>query len=348
MEENAHILTPPALGEKKYSPKTAIIDQHGRTFTYMRIAINEACNLRCMYCMPEDGIAFNSKRNLMTTDEILTIITEAGELGVNKVRFTGGEPLLHPRIGHLIKTTSKTPGIDSVHITTNAILLKDKVQELIQGGLDSVNISLDTLDKEKYFLMTRRDSFRQAMEGLDSALTAGFSSVKINAVVLRGFNDDELIDFAKLTKYNAITVRFIELMPFDAHQIWKTGKFMSADHIKQVVLNEFPKMTQAEGTRTEHDIYQIPGFLGKVAIIPAFSRNLCGDCNRIRITADGKIRNCLFANEESNVLEKIRNGYCHGDVKNMLIETMQKKPIDGWSAGENGGNSRNSMAQIGG
>ncbi len=347
MEQSTYIL-PYAKGERRISPNVSIIDQYGRTFNYLRIAVNEVCNLRCIYCMPEDGNKFCDKKRLITPNEIYKIINISADLGVNKIRFTGGEPLLHPHIVSFIKMASQTPRIDHVNITTNAIYLNRNVLKLKQAGLNGINISLDTLDSNKYALITRRSLFNYAMEGLEAALSTEFNSVKINVVVLRGFNDNELIDFIKLTKNNPITVRFIELMPFDAHQIWKTGKFMSAAHIKQIILNEFSEMLPADGTRTEHDIYQIPGHLGKVAIIPAFSRNLCNGCNRIRITADGKIRNCLFANKEYNLLDKMRNGCSNDELKGILTETMWKKPLDGWSNHENYKKVRKSMAQIGG
>ncbi len=347
MEQSTHILSH-TKGERRFSPNASIKDQYGRTFNYLRIAVNDVCNLRCIYCMPEDGNKFCDKKRLITQNEIYKIINISAELGVNKIRFTGGEPLLHPHIVSFIKMASQTPRIDYVNITTNAIYLNRNALKLKQAGLIGINISLDTLDPKKYALITRRDLFNYAMEGLKTALLTGFLSVKINVVVLRGFNDNELINFVKLTKNNSITVRFIELMPFDAHQIWKTGKFVSAAHIKQIILKEFSEMMPANGTRTEHYIYQIPGHLGKVAIIPAFSRNLCSGCNRIRITADGKIRNCLFANEEYNLLDKMRNGCSDDELKGILTGTMWKKPLDGWSNQKNYKKVRKSMSQIGG
>jgi cyclic pyranopterin phosphate synthase len=243
---------------------------------------------------------------------------------------------------------SRTPRIDSVHLTTNAVFLKKMVGELKHAGLQGINISIDTLDTEKYLRMTRRNTLNQAMEGLEAAISAGIPSIKINAVVLRGFNDSEFKDFAELTREHSITVRFIELMPFDARQIWKTGKFMSAQHIKQNLKQYFPNISPADGSRTEHTVYKIPGYKGKIAVIPAFSRSLCGQCNRIRITADGKIRNCLFTRDESNILGLMQRGGTDDDMKTMLVDTMWKKAYDGWEAQNSGIETRNSMAQIGG
>jgi len=222
------------------------------------------------------------------------------------------------------------------------------VEELKYAGLQGINISIDTLDTKKYLRMTRRNTLNQAMEGLEAAISAGIPSIKINAVVLRGFNDSELKDFVELTRGHSITVRFIELMPFDDHQIWKTGKFMSAQHIKQNLKQYFPNISPADGSRTEHAIYKIPSYKGKIAVIPAFSRSLCGQCNRIRITADGKIRNCLFTRDENDILGLMQGGGTDDDMKTMLVDTMWKKAYDGWEAQNSGIETRNSMSQIGG
>jgi cyclic pyranopterin phosphate synthase len=298
--------------------------------------------------MPEEGIRFAKSKNKISQNEISRILKVSSELGVNKIRFTGGEPLIHPHIISLVEIANKTPGIDSVHITTNAVFLKNMIENLKKAGLKGINISIDTLDMKKYLLMTRRNTLNKAIEGLEAAISIGLQSIKINVVVLRGFNDCELKDFAELTKEHHITVRFIELMPFDDNQIWKTGKFISAEHIKQNLRKHFPDILPTDGSKTEHTIYKIPGYKGKIAVIPAFSRTLCGQCNRIRITSDGKIRNCLFSNNENDILKLIKRGGTDDDLKTMLIDTMWKKAYNGWEAHSPELEARNSMAQIGG
>ena len=334
--------------ENKYSSTEQIIDQFGRVFTYLRIAVNQNCNLRCIYCMPEGGIPLKKSTNIMSQDVIHRILKVSSELGVNKVRFTGGEPLIHPNIISLVEIANKTPGIDSVHITTNAVFLKNIIGDLQKAGLKGINISIDTLDVKKYLLMTRRNTLNKAIEGLEAAISVGLQSIKINVVVLRGFNDYELKDFAELTKEHPITVRFIELMPFDDNQIWKTGKFMSADDIEQNLNQYFPNMVSTVGSNTEHAIYKIPGYKGKIAVIPAFSRDLCTQCNRIRITSDGKIRNCLFSNNENDILDLIKRGGTDADLKKILIDTMWEKAYNGWEVQNPESEIRSSMAQIGG
>ena len=325
-----------------------LIDRFGRTFNYLRIALNEMCNLRCIYCMPEEGIQFKSKNEMMTTEEILRIITVVSELGVNKIRFTGGEPLLRRGLVELIEKTSMISGITSVNMTTNGVLLKQYAADLQGSGLSGINISIDTLNPEKYIQITRRDELTRAMEGLEAAKTAGIQSIKVNVVALRGFNDNEIVEFVELTKNYPLTVRFIELMPFDAHQIWKTGKFFSAENIQKELKNHFPDIKTTDGTATEHFIFQVPNYAGKVAVIPSYSRNLCGNCNRIRLTADGNIRNCLYAHNELNLRDLMRSGGTDKEMKELILSAMWKKQIDGWTAQKTGSDSRESMTQIGG
>ncbi len=322
-------------------------DRYGRTFNYLRIALNERCNLRCLYCMPEEGIRFRPRHELLTTGEIIRIIEVAARLGVTKIRYTGGEPLLNQDLVPLVDVAVRTPGIESVHLTTNGVRLAKKIVSLKRAGLSGVNISLDTLDPGKYAQLTRREELSAVLEGFKAALDQQLN-VKLNVVALRGFNDRELPDFVALTRRYPITVRFIELMPFDAHQIWKTGKFYSQTHIIETLRKLYPSLEAAEGTKTEQSVFRIPGHCGKIAVIPAYSRNICGTCNRIRITADGKIRNCLYATREYNLRTGLREGMTDADLATLLKKAMWHKPKDGWSAQNKGTPLRESMTQIGG
>jgi len=347
MDQTTHI-QPHVDREANASARPPIIDQFGRTFNYLRIAVNEKCNLRCIYCMPEEGVLFKPKNEILTTKEILRVVKVSSELGINKIRFTGGEPLLRGDIVKLVGKSSSTPGIESIHLTTNGVLLSRYAGKLKESGLTGVNISIDTLNPEKFLQITRRDELVRAMEGLEAAKTAGIPSIKINAVALRGFNDSEIVEFVELTKNYPLTVRFIELMPFDAHQIWKTGKFFSAENIQKELKDHFPNIKTTDGTATEHFIFQVPNYAGKVAVIPSYSRNLCGNCNRIRLTADGNIRNCLYAHNELNLRDLMRSGGTDKEMKELILSAMWKKQIDGWTAQKTGSDSRESMTQIGG
>ncbi|MCH7496962.1 MAG: GTP 3',8-cyclase MoaA [Candidatus Marinimicrobia bacterium] len=330
-----------------------LLDRFGRSFTYLRIAVTDRCQLRCIYCMPEAGIDFTPSDRLLTTEEILRLVGVAASLGVFKVRFTGGEPLLRRDMVELIRGAARTPGITSVNLTTNGLLFKDRAMALLRAGLTGINISLDTLDAAKFARITRRQGVEQVLAALEAALAVGIPAVKLNVVALQGFNDTELGDFGLLTRDEPITVRFIELMPFDAHQIWKTGRHMSAAQIKTLLAELYPRLDHAVGTATEQHIYRIPGHLGKLAIIPAYTRSLCGSCNRIRLTADGCIRNCLYSEDEYSLRELMRSGATDGQLARILTSAMRDKHKDGWVAQRAAKDTpesqrRDSMTQIGG
>ncbi|MCH8069707.1 MAG: GTP 3',8-cyclase MoaA [Candidatus Marinimicrobia bacterium] len=326
----------------------AILDQFGRTFDYLRIAVNEKCNLRCIYCMPEEGVDFTPDENLLKADEIIRIINIVAKFGVKKLRFTGGEPLLNKDIVYLISNSVIVPGIESVHLTTNGLLLEKYAVDLSEAGLHGINISLDTLNHQKFYEITRRDKLDLVLDALQIALKLPFNSVKINVVVMRNFNHTEIGDFVELTKDNLLTVRFIELMPFDAHQIWRTGKFFGADKIVEELKTIYLNLTQISGSSTEHYVYQLPGYKGKFGVIPSFTRNICQNCNRIRLTADGKIRNCLYSDHEFNLRKLIRDRCSDEEIGQLLKNAMWQKLKDGYEAQNHSDHHRESMTQIGG
>jgi len=298
--------------------------------------------------MPEEGIAFRAEDKLLTTEEIYRVIELTARMGISKIRFTGGAPLLRKDLPELIRFARNTVGVESVHLTTNGLLLGNKIEQLENAGLTGINISLDTLKPEKFKIITRRDGLNLVLDGLKKAIQSTISSIKINVVAMRDFNDDELPQFAALTRDNDITVRFIELMPVDSHQNWNTGKFFGADHMVNDLKNQVKTLESADGSKTEHNVFRIKGYLGKVAVIPAYSRNLCGECNRIRLTADGKILNCLYSQEETNLRDAMRNGASDKEIEKMFRNTMWKKFQDGWGAQNQGKDQRESMTQIGG
>ena len=338
----------------EYAP---LQDTFGRTFDYVRIAVTEKCNLRCTYCMPEEGVDFQNGELIMSADEIQRVISVLAKMGTKKVRFTGGEPLVRKDIVKLVAGAASTPGIKAVHLTTNGILFPKYAKELREAGLTGVNISLDTFDAEKFVRITRRTGVEKVQESINLAMELKFPRVKVNTVVMRGFNDDELTKFTELTKKNAVTVRFIEFMPFDAHQIWETGEyFLSAESMIKHLKETYPDIQLASGTRTEHHIFQVPGYAGKIAIIPAFTRSLCGNCSRIRLTADGSIRNCLYSDREFSLRDMIRGGCSDEDVVALFRRAFKEKAKDGFESKKLSAMSettvkwagRASMTQIGG
>lgn len=325
-----------------------IVDSFGRSFNYLRLALNEQCNLRCMYCMPEEGVDFRPDHKLLSTKEIFKLIQLLSQMGISKVRLTGGEPLLHKDLLSIIQYIHEIDSINSIHLTTNGLLLSKYIHDLVKVGLTGINISLDTLNPNKYKTITRRNGLAKVLDGLEKAIDSPLKSIKINVVAMRDFNDDEVMDFIRLTKDKNITVRFIELMPFDSHQIWKTGKYYGANHIISDIKSKVDTFEPIQGSRTEHHIFRVNNFKGNVAVIPSYSRTLCGECNRLRITADGKLLNCLYSQNEVNLRDALRDGKGPIHIEKMIRNTMMAKKVDGWQAQNHGIENRESMTQIGG
>lgn len=346
MENSTH--NPPPLDGRLMSEHPKIVDRHDRIFNYLRLAVNEHCNLRCIYCMPEEGVPFRNKDQLLSKDEIKRLLSVVPKLGVSKIRFTGGEPLLRRDMPELVDYTKSLHGVESVHLTTNGVLLHYYLDDLLDAGLSGINVSLDTLQTDRFKSITRRSGLEQVMENIHLTIASKIPSLKINVVAMRDFNHDELLDFANLTMDHNITVRFIELMPFDSHQIWKTGKFYRAEHIVEDLHKQTDQLQPVHGSSTEHYIFQINGGKGKIAVIPAYSRNLCGACNRIRITADGKLLNCLYSQKETNLRDAMRDGASEEKIQSMITGSFLNKHVDGWSAQQHKGTHRKSMTQIGG
>ncbi len=326
----------------------SITDRFGRTFNYLRLAVNEICNLRCIYCMPEEGIKFKEKHRILRKNEILRLIQITTELGVTKIRFTGGEPLLRNEIIEIINFAKKIKTVKSINLTTNGILLSNMLDELKSSGLSGINISIDTLNSEKYKAISRRDSLEKVLDSFHQAMNHNCFKIKVNVVAMKNFNDDELVDFVELTKLNDITVRFIELMPFDARQIWETGKFYKASDILSDLKLKYNNLIDEKGSSTEYHIFRLKGYVGKVAIIPSYTRSLCGKCNRIRITADGNLLNCLYSQNGINLLSPIRKNLPNSEIKKIIMQGMYTKPKDGWKAHKKGFEYKSSMTQIGG
>jgi len=325
--------------------RAALTDRFGRTIDYVRIAVTSACNLRCTYCLKNEDDA-DRKIDQLDAAQTAAVIEVFAQMGIRKVRFTGGEPLLHPDIVELVRRAKATPGIDTVKLTTNGILLDRYLDDLIAAGLDGINLSLDTLYAEKYRDITRRDRFASVRAALDRLLDIPDMSVKINTLMLRGINNDEIPDFVELTRSHKLNVRFMELQPFDDQQIWRTGKFMGAEMIREQLFQHYPQLEAVTGRDTEHYSFRLSNYQGSIAIIPAFSRNFCGSCSRLRITADGRIISCLYHQESIDLKPAMNDGFNREQIRKQILEAVGKKPKDGLHSGRN--NAASSMSRIGG
>ncbi len=274
-----------------------MIDTFGRRVTYLRLSVTELCNLRCRYCMPEDGICKKDHEAMLTEDEMIAAVETAASLGVTKVRITGGEPLVKKNIVSICRRAAAVPGIEDVGITTNGIALSELAKPLKEAGVNRINISLDTLNPEKYHRITRIGHLDQALAGIHAALDAGFEHVKINAILIGGFNDDEIVALTDLTKKYPVDVRFIELMP-----MYDGGDFGPEAYLPNtVVLDHLPDAVPQDADGSVARLYRLPGALGNVGLISPVSNKFCSQCNRIRLTADGKLKPCLHSAEEFNI-----------------------------------------------
>ncbi|MFI8378284.1 GTP 3',8-cyclase MoaA [Leeuwenhoekiella sp. NPDC079379] len=298
-----------------------LTDSHLRRHNYLRISLSEKCNLRCTYCMPHDGIPLSPRAHLMTADEIEAIATVFVKNGIDKIRLTGGEPLVRKDFSLILEKLSKLPV--KLSITTNALLTHRFIDDFKRFGLYDINVSLDSLDAEKFKFITRRDQFKLAYDNINQLIAEGFN-VKINAVLMKGFNEDEITDFIKLTKDQNINVRFIEFMPFDGNE-WNKNKLVSQAEILNRVTDHFgvealkPLLNETNFTARN---FRIEGFKGSFGIISSVTNPFCDSCNRVRLTADGKLKNCLFSNEETNLLTGYRSG---ANLEDLIDDALNKK-----------------------
>ena len=294
-----------------------MIDKLGRDITYLRISLTDKCNLRCRYCMPEEGVCRRSHSEMLNEDEVITAVEVAASLGIRKVRLTGGEPLVKKNIVSICRRVAAVEGIKEVCLTTNGILLPELAKELRQAGVNRVNLSLDTLNPEKYAYITRIGRLEQFRAGLEAALDAGFDKVKINAVLIGGFNDDEIEALANLTKEYPVDMRFIELMPIQDHD--EFGEAAYVPYSK--VLERLPEAVPAAQDGGVAKLYRLPGAKGNIGLISPISAHFCKECNRIRLTADGKLKPCLHAPDEFSI-----KGLDFDGMKAVFEEAIWNKP----------------------
>eukprot|EP01127_Copromyxa_protea_P019238 TRINITY_DN6195_c0_g1_i2.p1 TRINITY_DN6195_c0_g1~~TRINITY_DN6195_c0_g1_i2.p1 ORF type:complete len:381 (+),score=38.52 TRINITY_DN6195_c0_g1_i2:32-1174(+) len=304
-----------------------LVDNHQRFHNYLRISITERCNLRCTYCMPEEGVELQPTDQLLTTEEIVRLAKIFASEGVDKIRLTGGEPTVRKDIVELIQELGNIPQIKILALTTNGIVLPRKLPKLVHAGLNAVNISLDTMDPFKFQIITRRLGFEQVLKSIDLALEHGIPLVKVNCVVQRGVNDMEIADFVAWTRDKPIQVRFIEYMPFDGNT-WSDKKFMSyTEMIEKIRANGFPLDKVPDGPNETSKTYKVDGFKGSVGFITSMSENFCSSCNRIRMMADGALKVCLFGPNEVSLRDLMRSGASDDELRHWIsIAVKRKKP----------------------
>ncbi|NWZ19145.1 MOCS1 protein, partial [Asarcornis scutulata] len=302
-----------------------LTDSFGRQHNYLRISLTEKCNLRCQYCMPEEGVQLTPKSELLTAQEIITLARLFVKEGVEKIRLTGGEPLIRPDVVDIVGQLNKLEGLKTIAITTNGINLARLLPRLKEAGVNAVNISLDTLVPAKYEFVVRRKGFHKVMEGIHKATELGYRPVKVNCVVMRGFNEDELLGFVEFTKDLPLDVRFIEYMPFDGNK-WNFKKMVSYKEMLDTIKQRWPELEKlpCEASSTAKS-YKVPHFQGQISFITSMSEHFCGSCNRLRITADGNLKVCLFGSSEVSLRDHLRSGASQEELVEIIGAAVSRK-----------------------
>jgi len=305
-----------------------LVDGYRRKIDYLRISITDRCNLRCVYCMPAEGIDLIKSANILRYEEIIRLVRIAARRGVSKVRVTGGEPLVRKGIIDFLSELNSIEGVNDLSLTTNGVLLAKMAGELAASGLKRVNVSLDSLKPDRFEKMTRGDNLGDVLNGLKAAEGAGLSPVKINMVVIKDFNEDEIIDFARMSIDNPYHVRFIEYMPFDTEAGWQKDKCISAAEIKNICSEVAPlvPVSDTKGGAGPARRFKYAHAKGEIGLISPVSDHFCGSCNRLRLTADGKLRTCLFSDKEIDVRTSLRDGSEDSVIEKILFQAAIEKP----------------------
>jgi cyclic pyranopterin phosphate synthase len=303
------------------------IDRFGRIIHYLRISLTDHCNLRCIYCMPEDQ-TFRPNADLLQDDEILLLTDLFARLGFDKIRLTGGEPTVRAHIVEIVRGIASTPGIRNVTMTTNGLLLSRLAGQLAEAGLKRVNVSLDTLNPEKFKRLTRWGKVEDVWNGIKAAEEAGLTPVKINAVVVKGYNESDVVDLARLTLHHPWQIRFIEMMPFAGATDVQTGQVITAEEIKERIEDSLGDLEIANGGNLDGEarLFRIPNALGDVGFISSVTAPFCASCTRARLTADGRLRLCLLREKEVDLLTPLRAGATLDDLRQIILDGVWDKP----------------------
>ncbi|XP_069116545.1 molybdenum cofactor biosynthesis protein 1-like isoform X2 [Argopecten irradians] len=306
---------------------STLTDTFGRHHTYLRISLSERCNLRCQYCMPENGVDLTPSQKLLSSEEILRLSELFVREGVQKIRLTGGEPLVRKDVVEIIEGLNKFRdlGLQTIAMTTNGVTLARKAPALKEAGLDLINVSLDTLVSAKFEFISRRKGWDRVMKGIDTALDLGYDPVKVNCVVMRGLNEEEICDFVAFTKDKNVDVRFIEYMPFDGNK-WNSKKMVSYLEMVDTIKAKWPDFSRMKDHPNDTSkAYRVPGYKGQVGFITSMSEHFCGTCNRIRLTADGNLKVCLFGNTEVSLRDVMRASSDDTELREVISAAVKRK-----------------------
>lgn len=327
--------------------KQQLIDRFGRLHTYLRISVTDRCNLRCTYCMPPEGIHWKERDEILSFEEISRLARVLVSMGITKIRLTGGEPMVRQNLEVLIEQLAQLEGLQTLAMTTNGYLLKEQASVLKSAGLTALNISLDSLQASRFKAITHRDFLQEVLLGIDEAIAAGFESIKLNAVIMKGVNEDEILDFVDFVKDKPLNMRFIEYMPFKGNP-WTQGDVFPYLDMKRIIesrYNLMPIMTEHGAVAKD---FSIQGQTGTVSFVTSMTDSFCGSCNRLRLTADGQFKSCLFHPSEVNLRDLLRSGISDADLNVKIEEAVLQKPEAHPPMEELLGVDNRSMIEIGG
>ena len=306
-----------------------MLDNNQRPINYLRLSVTDRCNLRCIYCMPEQGIQFIPHSEILTYEEMLHIVRLCVQKGIRKVRLTGGEPLVRKGFISFLERLCKIEGLEEITLTTNGVLLKSFAADIKNCGICRINVSLDSLKPEQFFRITGCDYFERVRESLEEADHVGFNPIKINVVAIKGVNDNEILDFARLTLEKPYHIRFIELMPIGDKNTWMDSKFISTKEIfKNIEILGALQPIDHNTLDGPAERYTLEGAKGEIGFIGALSNHFCDNCNRLRLTADGHLRGCLFSDQETDIKTPLREGKGDSQLLNLIRDTILNKPKD--------------------
>ena len=307
-----------------------MLDNYNRDINYLRVSITDRCNLRCMYCMPKEGVSLAGHDDILHYEEIYRIIRLSVNAGIKKIRLTGGEPLVRRGICDFIASLKALSDLQDISLTTNGILLEGLAEQLLQSGIRRMNISLDSLSPAKYTWITRGGDLAAVLRGIDAVKRLGCSPIKINVVIIKAFNDDEILEFAKLSIDNPFQIRFIELMTLGRTDLDHKSKFISNEIVKKMICQTY-RMEPIDGHKNSIDgpaqIYRVEDGLGEIGFISPVSHQFCHRCNRLRLTADGHLQACLLTNEELDLRRPLRNGHSDGEMTELIRQAIARKPM---------------------
>jgi GTP 3',8-cyclase len=305
-----------------------LYDGHGRQISDLRVSVTDRCNFRCQYCMPAEGLPWLERAEVLSFEEIERLVRVLAPMGVTDLRLTGGEPLVRREFPRLVSLLARVPGIEDLSLTTNGYLLERDADALVDAGITRVNVSIDSLQKDRFFQITRRDSLPQVLRGLEAiARHERVWPVKVNAVAMRGFTEEEAIPFAEFARSTSFQVRFIEFMPLDGDHAWSKDQVLTGDELRDIIASVHPLEEAPREPHSTARVFRFADGQGEIGFINPVSEPFCADCNRIRLTADGKLRTCLFSLHETDLREPLRSGASDGELEEIIRAAVWRKEL---------------------